>query len=155
MEVVDTIAPFEIQVDRQSLERSSYGSITGVIFISFNRIAFPEGGWNDFPVVVLGWWLREITNLLSGSSQASCEFMDGDFRFQLEPKDEAWLLKASDGGQATPQEEVLVFPREVITSLLRASAGIEEECGLRRWASRDLDTLRERRMALAATVPRH
>jgi ParB-like nuclease domain len=68
--------PFYLVVDPDSLELSR-GSITGKIHISNATCTFPEPEWNDFVVVVLGWWLEAAAEV-SGrqGTEGLLRFMD-------------------------------------------------------------------------------
>src|SRR5713101_7412311 len=46
-----------IALDTQSFQLSRQsGNVTGVIFLEVEGSAFPERGWSDFPVIILGRW---------------------------------------------------------------------------------------------------
>ena len=49
-------------------------SITGEIYFKINDYFFPEKRWDDFVVVILGWWLRALR---SNSDMFELLFMDG------------------------------------------------------------------------------
>lgn len=67
--------------DESTLEKSGYGSITGEIYFQFENFYFPERGWNDFVVVLLGWWIKSAETLEVSSVGTTVEFlfMDGPF----------------------------------------------------------------------------
>ncbi len=47
-----------IALDLQTFDQSRQsGNVTGVIFLESQGRAFPERGWSDFPVIILGWWI--------------------------------------------------------------------------------------------------
>lgn len=56
------------------------GRVTCPIWIEVDGNPFPEEGWDDFSVVLLGWW---ITAASSGDVTSCFLFMDGPFRFEL------------------------------------------------------------------------
>ncbi len=140
---------FEIEVDRATLERSQHGGITGQLVVRVDGKAFPGERWSDFPIVVLGWWLGQVANLLSGSSEASCRFMDGPFAFDLRDRRGGWLIQLR-GPQ--PVAEAFVSRQDVIDSLARAAETINEECEQRGWSSTDLSVLANRWKAMKAAA---
>lgn len=68
-----------IVVDPSSFEHKS-SALTGVIAVSYRDGWFPEANWNDFPAVLLNWWLDEIQ---TGREEATLRFMDGPHRVEL------------------------------------------------------------------------
>lgn len=102
----------KIYVDVESL---SYGenSITGVITLQTSDAYFPERGWNDFPVIILRWWLKELLRLwhgeLKNGESVECLFMDGDFYFDVSARDGRWLIQCVEGipeGEVVAEAEV-------------------------------------------------
>jgi hypothetical protein len=57
------------------------GKIVGEIFVTGEEIHFPERGWNDFPVIVLGWWLTALQRPPTGLGVQIFRFMDGPYEF--------------------------------------------------------------------------
>jgi len=69
-----------VEVDQASIAQHVSGNITGVIYWRSNDHCFPDDNWNDFVVVLLGWWTKAITRLLLGCSRSETfDFMDGPF----------------------------------------------------------------------------
>ena len=79
------MTPVEVkaQVKPESLTTafSSTETVTGIVYFSCGSIAFPEDVWDDFPVIIVGWWLNNLAEYLSGDDGRSVElgFMDGPF----------------------------------------------------------------------------
>jgi len=47
-------------------------------------VRFPATDWNDFVVVVLGWWIAQVLPLRCGfEGEAELRFMDGPFRIRI------------------------------------------------------------------------
>lgn len=67
--------------EKNNLNQGSSGLITGEIYFEENNIYFPEKGWNDFPVIILGWWINSFLELVKQNSETFefC-FMDGPFK---------------------------------------------------------------------------
>ena len=75
----------EIVVNSESLARSPMGAITGQIHIAGPAGSFPENEWDDFPVVVLTWWIAGLQLVASGDRRSFVgDFMDGPFSFRVD-----------------------------------------------------------------------
>jgi hypothetical protein len=144
-DVVVVVAP-------QSFDSSSTsGTITGPIWLRHDgyderRAGFPEPGWSDFPVVVLGWWLTALGALRSGAAtQATCLFMDGPFEITVtDAGGPLWRVQCvrrnadSEGVFAD-----LVTSRDsLLGSITAAAEAALAECDRRRWSGRDVEALR-------------
>jgi hypothetical protein len=142
---------FAVRTDASALRRSARGSITGPLFLEVGGYAFPENGWNDFPVVVLGWWIRAVLELQRSSAAISCVFMDGPFEFALKPAGlGVWELRLLERRVAAVQvvRSERVNPAEVLLAVHSAADAVLKACAERRWSSKDLDELRSARDAL-------
>src|SRR5437870_8693194 len=54
------------------------GLVFGVIWIEVGGQKFPFNRWTDFPVIILGWWLQSLVDLLGHTKElVRCSFMDG------------------------------------------------------------------------------
>ena len=83
-------------VNEQSISQSDAGAVLGLISIQIHEHIFPESNWNDFIVVVLNWWTKEIVSLcLENQDKAVCEFMDGPFYFVLKKSNNSGRLECS------------------------------------------------------------
>ena len=69
-----------IVFDAITLHQSQRGSITGVVCFDFGeRRQFPEADWNDFVVVIAGWWITAMEQLGRGRAKVELRFMDGPY----------------------------------------------------------------------------
>ena len=97
-----TLSQIAVIVEGQSFAMTASGSVIGSIWLRSHlepRIDFPEAGWTDFPVVILGWWLDQIEGVLRRSSaEATCSFMDGPFEFRITCSGELRLLERRAAG---------------------------------------------------------
>ena len=59
--------------------RLDQGVVTGGLWLAVDGQAFPEADWNDFPLVVLGWWAEAVADLLNGGPSRELLFMDGPY----------------------------------------------------------------------------
>jgi len=137
----------EVIVDPRSFFLAQSGAIVGSVWIRTqgeNHMVFPEAGWTDFPVVILGWWLNEIVALVSGhATEATCSFMDGPFEFRLTASGDVQLSRRPDEGTLNlgrfrrPESA-----RELWDSLHTAAVAVLTECEARGWSNDDVDVLR-------------
>lgn len=67
--------------ENSNLNQGSSGLITGEIYFEENNNYFPEKGWNDFTVIILGWWISSFLKSVKQNSETFefC-FMDGPFK---------------------------------------------------------------------------
>ena len=131
---------FSVEVEPETFELSRHHAITGNIWLNLGARAFPEKHWNDFPVVILGWWLRGALSVLdSPTGVALCSFMDGPFAFEMRPSGGSWEFGLLKDRRATATSTVA---REVaIDAYLSATATVIRVCRDRGWKPRDLEEL--------------
>ncbi len=73
-------APPTIVLHEDTFRQYTNGTITGIVLWRINGKAFPDEAWNDFVIVVLGWWAGAIIRLLSGNStKETMDLMDGPY----------------------------------------------------------------------------
>lgn len=77
--------PVEINIDVDTLKMSSSGAISADIWFVLSDQAFPADDWNDFVVVILTWWLTELSSLEKSKLglARNLQFMDGPFIVHL------------------------------------------------------------------------
>lgn len=144
-------ASFAVRTDASALRRPARGSITGPLSLEIGGDAFPEPGWNDFPVVVLGWWIRAVLDLQRTGASCSCMFMDGPFEFELKRAGASvWELRLLERRVAAVHvvRSERVNPAEVLLAVDAAADAVLKVCSERRWSSRDVDELQAARNAL-------
>jgi hypothetical protein len=126
----------DLQTFRQSPEG---GNVTGVIFLELPDRAFPEKGWSDFPVIILGWWTDALLELeVPTRREVLWRFMDGPHGVTL--------TKVT--GDASTR--VFEFPL-MHNALLEAAERVVVHCDENRMFSKDLETLRENVQRLRAS----
>lgn len=135
----------DVIVEHQALTRTSAGSVVGAIWLRSTqnpRIDFPDAGWTDFPVVILGLWLSEIEAVLRrASSEAKCTSIDGPFEFRINEAGEIRLLERGLSGTI----EVAVFRvdlQEFWQQLSLAASHLVAEFDRRGWSDSDVGNLR-------------
>ena len=127
------------------------GTITGPIVLRHAARGdtpqdFPEPGWVDFPVVILGWWLAEVHALAAGSTtEATCSFRDGPFELRITPAQRTlWRVQCLgrylDGD--VPIADFVAPAGEVRETVRAAATAALAECERRGWTNADVDTLR-------------
>lgn len=67
--------------ESNNLMQSGRGLVTGEIYFEEDGIFFPEKGWNDFPVIILGWWINNFLRFVKQNEKKFefC-FMDGPYK---------------------------------------------------------------------------
>lgn len=137
----------EVIVAPRSFYQAKSGLIVGSVWIRIQGeqdIVFPEAGWTDFPVVILGWWLNEIEALVCGRTmEATCSFMDGPFEFCLTASGDVQLSRRGDEGTLNlGRFQRPDSVRGLWASLHAAALAVLSECGARGWSGNDIDVLR-------------
>ncbi len=54
-------------------------NLVSEVYWKVNEGFFPEKGWTDFTVIILGWWTQELLAQLDGKEVGQYDFMDGPF----------------------------------------------------------------------------
>ena len=68
----------DLFVEHNSIEVSSIsGNILSNVYFRIGEKIFPDEKWSDFTVIILGWWIEELSKLKVGSKTFSLCFMDG------------------------------------------------------------------------------
>jgi hypothetical protein len=71
-------------VERQGVTKGEGLPLVCPIAIQVGEVWFPEKSWDDFAVVILGWWLEELRTLeRTDNGRASLLFMDGPFEVRI------------------------------------------------------------------------
>jgi hypothetical protein len=142
---------FSVELDAETIERSDTGSITGTVWMRMDEIAFPEPGWNDFIVVVLGWWTNEAAALIAGTkTSGEFMFMDGPFTVSVAPVGDSWRLECNRRRKngVVREHEASATAGEVTTALVIGADAVLGVCAKKGWQSKDIEELRSGRAAL-------
>lgn len=79
---------FNIHLPLESYKHNGKVDDFGEIHIQLGKYAFPDKQWTDFGLIIIYWWMDAFLKLLSGEvKKVSCDFMDGNFRFDVEIMD--------------------------------------------------------------------
>jgi hypothetical protein len=114
-----------------------------VIVFEFGNHQFPEKGWNDFVVVILGAWLDSLAKLMNGQSNyEELWFMDGPFYLAITKIEKDFFDFAfhdeREGGESFKFSCSLTC---VYTSALNVSKEIHVICLKNNWADDDISSL--------------
>ena len=136
---------FSIQVAPDTFIRRASGSVVGHIWISIGDWAFPGVAWDDFPVVILGWWIEAwLLTSVEDYRAARCNFMDGPYWFEITTSEAEHAIVQCFRGSAAGSEllhKTDCRRSSVTGALLAASENILQVCKERKWTSTDLDNL--------------
>jgi hypothetical protein len=135
-----------VEVGTTTITRSGSGVVTGVVFLDLGSKQFPGPGWNDFVVVVLGWWLEATLQVLRGpSTKATLRFMDGPYRVEIERIGpvECHLRCVDEHGAGSTSAEWTGPFGAIADSLYSAAKAVDRACFESGWKSEDIDRLRE------------
>lgn len=74
-----------IILNSESVLKEKSGKITGEIYFEIDGRCFPEKGWNDFPAIIISWWIQEFLRT-KRYKEKDFEFMFMDGPFSLKGK---------------------------------------------------------------------
>jgi hypothetical protein len=131
----------DIIVVPSSLNRLATGNVTGQVFLRGAAGDFPETGWSDFPVVILGWWIAGLADVVARREPSyQGLFMDGPFAFVVERgSGAAGRLAWGTHGEETTQG--IINLDTFLRSAVAAGRLLAEVCHGRQWNNRDLENL--------------
>ncbi len=93
------MSEFKTTVKVNTFSRTKLGRTTGVIFCSLEGYDFPVYNWDDFPIVILGWWIDSLNSLGEEGSSQELLFMDGPFALNLTVVERGWCeIEGVEGG---------------------------------------------------------
>ena len=144
----------EVVVEPETLERSAHGGITGRVWLRDGsreiQADFPEVGWSDFPVDLLGAWGIELRRLARAvpavGAVARCHFRDGPYSFTVQALGGgAWrisCLEERSTGTSLPSQVWVTDSSAFLDGLHRAARTTLAACDARGWWNADTETLR-------------
>jgi hypothetical protein len=151
--------PLDVAVDLKDLERTERGSIVGRVWLVLDDYAFPERGWSDLIVVVLGWWIEELLQIQSEETTMTLLFMDGPYSVRLRAPAEGDLWSVSllrDRGPIDARREAAgsVKLTELRTAVVSVAREVLAACRKKGWSD-DQEVVKLTRLAdaLATRVP--
>ena len=96
-----------LQIDAESWQQSSSLGISCPIYFRAGADFFPDKGWWDFPIQILGWWLEELEKL---ADSWRFSFMDGPYFTSVARNGPSFELL---GHRRTSAESKIVFRHEL------------------------------------------
>ena len=127
-----------------SLERYSSEKIFGNIYLNSAYRYFPEKDWNDFVVIILGWWIDSLAKLHSNqSSEEIFNFMDGSYAFLIKKIDTklCHLIFYDTGNDVVIEEIINSSFKKISESIFMSACRLEEYCLNRNWIDDDIREL--------------
>ena len=121
--------------------------VSGPIWLELGGLSFPAHEWDDFPVVVLGFWLNNLKPLLLGQSTAcECLFMDGPYQFNIHRYSRKQLSVTLVKRGVDEEKELLtanVTSVLLVRQMISASEIAVQTCKRNQWIDNDLLTLEQ------------
>lgn len=72
------VLQFSLDTSPETFAKSTRDLVTGEVSVRLGNRPFPDAHWNDFVVVIMGWWLEEFLKIVTGVvTTCSCRFDDG------------------------------------------------------------------------------
>jgi hypothetical protein len=150
----DSLRNMHVDVSLDSLTQSTRGAIFGEVSVRVDGREFPGPRWNDFVVIVLGWWSEKCAALLRGASCEEFLFMDGPFLFTVEAiSQHVWSVRFLQlRGTADPTmvesgavpglpDSFPIRPLTLARSLAITAGAVFHECARRGWTTTEVDQL--------------
>lgn len=136
-----------IVFDQSTLHQSKKGSVTGVVYFDFGEERqFPVVGWNDFVVVIAGWWLAALDTISHTKADTVLRFMDGPFWIAVlaEKGSKKVRLQCIEGRRgAGLVQETVVDEAELQRELTAFAQAVSQACATAQIESVELNNLRE------------
>jgi hypothetical protein len=140
-------------IDTGSLQRSSSGTIAGVVYAQAGELCFLERNWNDLVVSVVIEWLDVASKLALGASwKEHFHFLDGPFAIELSLAEgriiQAILIERQLAGDVVVGE----FQSDLDALLSNAYSiadSLVAECDRRGWTNPTLESLSAERRQLS------
>lgn len=117
---------------------------TADIWFIINGLGFPKQPWNDFAIVVLGWWATALSRLLRNATDRELvHFMDGPYAVEVSKVDIGLLrFRGLEGLDRSKEVAVCESPAmPFILEVIAQSRKILDECRRNGWWSEDAETL--------------
>lgn len=119
---------FSLNVELENLRPTAINKVVGPIYFRLGDVAFPEEGWSDFPVVIIAWWMNDLSRMWQRAREVNLVFMDGSpyIHATLE-KDQLVKLNAFAGSSCiySGAFELAAMCDEVIKTALELAKWLE------------------------------
>ena len=143
-----------LHVDATTFQKGRH-NITGGIWFTVGSKPFPAKGWNDFPAVVLGWWLEALR--LRHLKKKACDltFMDGPFSLKISTLDSANVAAEPYRNLSALTGLAVSVPVMTLdTQVLKSAVLVDETCRANDWESADIAFLRKQIFGLRQMIER-
>lgn len=141
----------ELISEATSLKARHGESATGNIWLKLDGYHFPGSGWNDFMVVLMGWWANALLRQVRGlSTQEIIPFMDGPYAVEVTMVSPGVLrFRALQGENRNTEVAAGEGSAEAfIDSLTLQGREVLDACRRQSWWSKDADVLESALQAL-------
>jgi len=129
-----------LTVDVGTLEVRAGGPAIAGIWLVTESGAFPEAGWSDFAIVILGWWASALLNTIrSNGVQGRVHFMDGPYAVDVAMSDGILHFRLISRDREIGTGEAALGP--FVSAFISQSRSILHTCRSREWWCADADTL--------------
>ena len=146
-----------LAAEATSLSTRKNGSATGRVWLELNGREFPMRGWDDFIVVILGWWAAALLSVLRNDSGLErVHFMDGPYAVDVSRTSvSALCLRALEGPGRTKEVAIgEAHAASFVLGLITQSREVLNECKRQGWWSSDAETLESALVALELELSR-
>lgn len=137
------VLDFVLKADVEKLSADERGPHNGPCAMHFAGEPFPNSVWEDFPIVIVEWWLREVVTILGPDSTAygELEFMEGPYMVRLKRTAGrvAEFELRGPGWWATPTRSVDL--QQMLSELVRVGQKLVDSVRPHRPKEADLDAL--------------
>ena len=136
----------EVVVNTNSIFMNTSRNVIGEIYLKIGDFFFPEEGWNDFVVVILGWWQKNIMNIKNDriGTVYEFDFMDGPWFMKGKKISEYTIGLEFVRNKSDSQQIVFTCLCQVAQlqqSILNATEKLLIELKSRKWHSDDIEEL--------------
>ena len=133
------------------------GVFTGIIKWDVNGVSFPDAKWNDFVVVVLGWWVESLHRIVVGTSTNEIlRFMDGPFFIVCSRSGEKLECKFMRHGSSSSEiTQCGIELIEFVGQVCIAGRTIQSVCSAKNFENKDVSNLERNVRRLETSLARH
>lgn len=119
-------------------------SATGNIWLKLEGCDFPARGWNDFIVVLMGWWANALLRLVRGDcTHEIIPFMDGPYAVEVIMSSPGMLRFQAVQGQ--DRNMAIAFGEQSVDDFIKAlifqGQEVLDACRRQSWWSKDAEIL--------------
>lgn len=133
------VPDFEVDVSPGEFGLAGGGPVTGPIWTRVAGTDFPESGWPDFPVALLGGWLTTLSELEHGDPQpAVLHFMEGPYGLEVVRSGAVWSLRALENDDDLITETTVDSLDEILAPVRQAASRTLAACREHGWNSSDM-----------------